>query len=82
MAGGYFVGIFDGAPQFEPDCHLALPADWKLVACKQRSLMHQAMGIMRHAVDTAFWDGFSGPVFLFQPGFLDLRCLPKGNTSS
>jgi hypothetical protein len=62
IARGNVDGIFDGAPQLKPDGHRTSLANGKFVACQQRGLMHQPVGIVRHAVDTALRDEFSGPV--------------------
>jgi hypothetical protein len=78
MPGGDFVGIFHGTEKLKADCALALPANRKPVTGQQRGFMHQTVRVMGDAVDAAFRDQISGPMFPFQkPSPL---YLPKGNT--
>lgn len=79
MAGSDSAGIFHRTQDLKTDCPAALPAQWKTVSLKQSRFMHQAMRIVRHAVNAAFWDQISGPMLLFRTLFASQRSVPKGD---
>jgi hypothetical protein len=69
MPGGDFVGIFHGTEKLKADCALALPANRKPVTGQQRGFMHQTVRVMGDAINAAFRDHISGPMFPFQKTF-------------
>ena len=76
VAGRDSRRILDRAAQFKTNTVVALLAYGESVTLKERGLMHQAMGLVHHPVNPAFWYQFSGPVLCVATIFPYMRISP------
>ena len=76
VTGDDLGGVLYSAAQFKTNTPVTSFANRKLTSCQQHGLMHQAVLVMSHAVNTALWHKLARPVFLDQNLFV-LHCFKR-----